>query len=215
MRVKDAGPDPSDANQSNCYAFSGFKVDISNDKYSREPGYTDGRYAPGQWNLYEIYLRAPKLEVNAQADFKKIVRINGTLRLNINGISETSEGVSGTTGQRTLNPNYGWPSSGLAVANFGFEEDRDHAVPDNSVRYSDIYIDGQATGLGARRRVEIGIGNDDLYLCSNRECCPIKTWDGGITVNLNALPFTQTEMGQARLFVVDANDTPTLVGRIQ
>lgn len=214
MRVKDAGPDPTDANQSNCYAFSGFKVDISNDRFSREPGYTDGRYAPGQWNLYEIYLRAPKLEAERDDNFTKRVRINGTLRLDITGILNTDGGLTGVNGALKP-PTYGWPSTGLAVANFGFEEDRDHAVPFNSVRYSDIYLDGQATGLGARRRVEIGIGNDDLYQCTNRECCPITTWDGDITVKFNALPFTEAELAEARLFVVGADDVATVVGRVQ
>lgn len=214
MRVKDAGPDPTDSNQQNAYGFSGFRADISNDVYSREPGLNRGAYVAGQWNLYEIYLRAPKLEAERDANFTKRVRINGTLRLDITGILNTNGGLTGVNGA-IKPPVYGWPSTGLAVVNFGFEEDRDHAVPNNSVRYSDIYLDGQSSGLGARRRVEIGIGNDDLYLCSNREPCPVKTWDNSITVNFNALPFTEQELAQARIFVVDTNDVPTLVGRVQ
>lgn len=198
----------------NCYALSGFRSEISNDRMSAEPGFLKGKWAPGVWQLHEIYIRAPKgSATDRDANYTKFVRIDGTVRMNIVGIANMRE-PTGTNGARQP-PNTGFPSSGLGITNFGFEEDRDHNIPNNFVRYSDIYVDGQASGLGARRRIEIGIGNDDLYQCSNRECCPIKTWNGDITFNLNTLPFTEAEMAQARLFVVDADDVPTLFGRIQ
>jgi len=209
LRMRDAHTDPYDPNQYNCYSLSGFRSEISNDRMIVEPGYTDkAAWAPGQWQHHEIYIRAPKTEAEAETLFTKFARIDNLVRMNLVGLA-SMQGYPGGVGGYDETPSLGWPSSGIAITNFGFEQDRLHSIPGNFVRYSDIYVDN------TRQRVEIGIGNDDLYQCSNREPCPIKVWNNSITVYLNALPFTEAELAQARLFVVDENDTPTLVGRIQ
>ena len=193
----------------NCYSLSGFRTQISNDKMIDEPGYTQGAgWAPGQWQLHEFYIRAPKTEADALNFFTKFARIDNLVRMNKVGLP-AMDGYPGGVGGYDETPATGWPSSGIAVTNFGFEQDRHHSIPGNFVRYSDIYVDN------TRQRVEIGIGADDLYQCANREPCPINTWNNSITISLNILPFTETELAQARVFVVSDDDTATLVGRIQ
>lgn len=194
----------------NAWAFSGFQGEISNDRWSLAAGKPQARWEAGKWELHEYYIRTPKEQARLDTDYIKRVRIDGELRMNLIGRASISE-----PGALYDPPKHSWPSSGVAITNFGFEEDRLHSVPNNEFRMSDIYIDASTDGSGVRRRVEIGIGSDDLYQCSVRECCPIQSWDGAITVKLNALPFTSEQMAQARLFVVDENDNPTLVGRIQ
>nr|MCS5560440.1 hypothetical protein [Marinobacter nauticus] len=173
-------------------------------------GKPQARFEAGEWELHEYYVRTPKDQARLGTDYIKRVRINGELRMNLNGFAEQAN-----PGALIDPPTVGWPSSGVAITNFGFEEDRLHIIPNNEYRLSDIYIDASTDGSGARRRVEVGIGNDDLYQCGkDREPCPIKVWNGDITFLLNALPFTAEQMAQARLFVVDENDTPTLIARV-
>ncbi|MFB2703545.1 hypothetical protein [Marinobacter shengliensis] len=207
VRMRDGNDGP---NTFNAYTFSGFQGQISNDKWSLVPGKPQARWEAGEWELHEYYIRAPKEESRLETDYIKRVRINGVLRMDLQGRSNIAE-----PGALYDPPQDGWPSGGLAVTNFGHEEDRTHQIPNNQYRFSDIYVDGDASQIGVRRRVEIGIGNDNLYLCPGRECCPIQSWDGSITIKLNALPFTSEQMAQARIFVVDEDDNPTLVARIQ
>ncbi|WP_396623071.1 hypothetical protein [Marinobacter sp. W-8] len=208
LRLQDDGS--SAGKDWNAWTFSGFQGQISNDKWSLVDGKPQARFEVGKWELHEYYVRAPKDQARLGTDYIKRVRINGELRMNLNGFAEQAN-----PGALIDPPTVGWPSSGVAITNFGFEEDRLHVIPNNEYRLSDIYIDASTDGSGARRRVEIGIGNDDLYQCAKRECCPINSWNTSIEAKLNALPFTEAELAQARIFVVDENDTAALVGRIQ
>lgn len=201
VRMRDA--DEGSGAGYNVYSFSGFQGQISNDKWSLVPGKPQARWEFGEWELHEYYIRAPKLEADLSTNLIKRARINGVVRMDLVGSANIP------IGNGIFAPKDGWPSSGLSVTLFGFEEDRPHVIPGNKYRVSDVYVDN------SRRRVEIGIGSDDLYQCAKRECCPISSWNTSIQVKLNALPFTEAELAQARIFVVDENDAATRVGRIQ
>lgn len=192
----------------NAWTFSGFNGEISNDKYVLLPGRPRARWEAGVWELHEVYVKAPKDQASSAEGLVKFARINGEIRLHREG-SNLIVGAQGSDGALQDPAVDGWPSSGLSVTLFGYEEDRTHRIPGNKYRVSDVYVDN------SRRRVEIGIGNDDLYQCAKRECCPISSWNMSIEVKLNALPFTEAELAQARIFVVDESDAATLVGRIQ
>lgn len=187
----------------NCYAFSGYQNSTSNYNWDRLQDRPYVAWREGVWELWEHLTVAPKLESEAPQGVRMMTRINGRVVLDIKNQTELNGGL--ITPPRDLN---GWPSSGCAITLWGYEEDRPHFIPGNKFRLSDTYVDNSV------KRIEIGVGSDDLYSCSNRECCPIENWNVNISGKLNLLPFSEEELSNARIFVVDDNDVPTLVGRI-
>lgn len=200
LRIRDGN---STGGNWNVYKFAGFQDSTSNIKWQRRQDRPFVSWEEGKWELWEHFLVAPKMQADFPNKARIFTRINGETMLDVRGDRDSLGGSFEPT------PLQGWPSSGVAVTLWGYEDDRPHFIPGNKFRLSDIYLDNSL------QRVEVGIGNDDLYQCGrNREVCPIRAWNGQIKFLLNALPFTAEQMAQARLFVVDENDTPTLIARV-
>ncbi len=149
---------------------------------------------PGTWNLLELELFHPQLEVDVN---------DGVIKAYLNGIL-VGTGVTGDISNAGT-----WPFSGIIPRLIG--QDTSAAferwlLPNNFIRLAEIYADTTT------QRIEIGDHATDLFQSTVREVCMLESWidtDVGFIINRGELG----SLAGKYLYIVDTNNVATLAGQ--